>query len=136
LHSKYEGSKKKNRIPLGYLLEVMIKTLAIWNFLKIRNLATLGHFFPWKILCIGRNPTFQVEIWRKFASKRNNGFTGRFNYIWLQPKYKSNFFKKRNYFLRYLLEPFIGMWQNFLILWPNYGYWKSLKTLDFRSFYF
>jgi len=27
--------KKKNRIPLGYLLEIMIKTLAIWNLKKI-----------------------------------------------------------------------------------------------------
>jgi hypothetical protein len=90
---KYVGRKKKNRFPLGYLLEVMINILAIWKFQKIRNLATLGHFFPWKILCIGRNPILQVEIWRKFTSKRNTGSTGRFNWIWLQPKYKSNFFK-------------------------------------------
>jgi hypothetical protein len=25
-----------------------------------------GPFFPWKILCIGRNNVFQVEIWRNF----------------------------------------------------------------------
>jgi hypothetical protein len=38
--------EKKSESLLADLLEVMIKTLAIWNFLKIRNLATLGHFFP------------------------------------------------------------------------------------------
>jgi hypothetical protein len=32
---------------------------------KDRNLANLGQFFPWKILCIGRNHIFQLEIWRK-----------------------------------------------------------------------
>jgi hypothetical protein len=40
--------------------------------IKSKNMANLGHFFPWKILCICRNHTCfrQVEIWRKFASKR------------------------------------------------------------------
>jgi hypothetical protein len=28
-------------------------------------------FFPQKILCIGRNHIFQVEIWEKFSGKRN-----------------------------------------------------------------
>jgi hypothetical protein len=26
-------------------------------------------FFPWKILCIGHNHIFQVEIWQDFAQK-------------------------------------------------------------------
>jgi hypothetical protein len=29
-----------------------------------------GPFFPWKILCIGWNHIFQVEIWRNFAPKK------------------------------------------------------------------
>jgi len=32
-----------------------------------------GPFFPWKIPCISQDYIFQVEIWRKFASKRNSG---------------------------------------------------------------
>jgi hypothetical protein len=41
----------------------------------------LGHFFPWKILCIGWNHIFQVEIWRQFVQK-NHWFQGRrFNYL-------------------------------------------------------
>jgi len=26
------------------------------------NLANLGHFFPWKILCIGQNHIFRIKI--------------------------------------------------------------------------
>ncbi len=29
-----------------------------------------GPIFPWKILCIGWNHIFQVEIWRNFARKK------------------------------------------------------------------
>jgi len=51
--------KKKD----GYLLELIIK---IQRFEKekenLLNLANLGHFFPWKILCIGQNHTFQVKF--------------------------------------------------------------------------
>jgi hypothetical protein len=38
--------------------------LKIWRF---------GRFSPWKILCIGWNHIFQVEIWRKFTSTRITG---------------------------------------------------------------
>jgi hypothetical protein len=31
-----------------------------------------GPFFPWKILCVGRNHIFQVEIWRNFAKENKN----------------------------------------------------------------
>jgi hypothetical protein len=29
-------------------------------------------FFPWKILCIGRNHIFQVQIWRNFAKTKKH----------------------------------------------------------------
>jgi hypothetical protein len=31
----------------------------------------LGHFFPWKIFCIGWQHVFQFIIWHQLASKRN-----------------------------------------------------------------
>jgi hypothetical protein len=43
----------------------------IWNFF-LGNLANLGHFFSWKILCIGRNHIFQVEIWQYFAPQKKH----------------------------------------------------------------
>jgi hypothetical protein len=30
-----------------------------------------GPFFPWKILCIGQNHTFQVEMWQNFTKKEH-----------------------------------------------------------------
>jgi hypothetical protein len=36
---------KESHYILGYLLELIIKNLAIWNFLKFKNLMNLGHFF-------------------------------------------------------------------------------------------
>jgi len=49
---------------LGYLMELIIK---VWEFgIFLINVTNLGHFFPWKILCIAWNHIFQVEIWRQF----------------------------------------------------------------------
>jgi hypothetical protein len=31
----------------------------------------LGPFFPWKLLCIGQNHIFQVEVWQNFAKGKN-----------------------------------------------------------------
>jgi hypothetical protein len=39
----------------------------LWFWIFFANLATLGFFFPWKILFISRNRIFQVEIWRNFS---------------------------------------------------------------------
>ncbi len=54
---------EKNRIffTLGTLLEINYKN---WKFERkpFQNLANLGHFFPWEILCIGWNHFFK-ETW-------------------------------------------------------------------------
>jgi hypothetical protein len=45
----------------------------------IWNLANLGHFFAYKILCI-IEIIFQVKIWQNFASKKKSAFLyGDFN---------------------------------------------------------
>ncbi len=51
---------------LGYLLEVSIK---VWQFgiFKFQKSDKFGPFFPWKILCIGQNHIFQVQIRQKLA---------------------------------------------------------------------
>jgi hypothetical protein len=53
--------KKKSFYILGYQLDLITENLAIWNFFPLK----FGQFWqivPRKILCIGRNHIFQVEI--------------------------------------------------------------------------
>jgi hypothetical protein len=67
------GKKKKTEsfYIRGYLLELITENMAIRNFFFLQNLASLGHFFfPWKVLCKGRNHILEVEIWRNFAEKK------------------------------------------------------------------
>ncbi len=69
--ANYFFFKTESFYILGYLLELIKKNPTIWKNI-LQNLANLGHFFLWKILCIGhQNHIFQVEIWRGFANKRN-----------------------------------------------------------------
>jgi hypothetical protein len=46
----------------------------------------------------------------------------RFSQIWLQAKYKKNYFKHPSIFLATLLEPCIENWQSFLSFGSKYGY--------------
>jgi hypothetical protein len=85
------GSDSKNNLAkFGHILDMKVgknkikiflyswlptgtyhKNLAIWNFFSSKS-GEFRSFFPWKIFCIGQNHIFQVEIWWKFVSKRNN----------------------------------------------------------------
>jgi hypothetical protein len=84
LCTRYESTKKKQN-PSIFLA-------TNWNWSKksgdlknkkFQNLMNLGHFFPWKILGIGRNHIFQVKIWRKIATKGNTGATCVSCSVWL-----------------------------------------------------
>ncbi len=59
---------KKPRILLYFCLPAGTyhKNLAIWK----KKFLQTGPFFPLKILCIGRNHIFQVDIWRNFSSRK------------------------------------------------------------------
>jgi hypothetical protein len=64
--------EEKNRILLPSWLPTGTypKYLMIWKlFFKCSEFES---FFPWKILCLSPNHTFQVEIRQKFASQRKN----------------------------------------------------------------
>ncbi len=85
------GNDSENNLPkFGHILDMKVgknkikiflyswlptgtyhKNLAIWNFFSSKS-GEFRSFFPWKIFCIGQNHIFQVKIWRKFVSKRNN----------------------------------------------------------------
>jgi hypothetical protein len=61
------GKNKQNIFIffLGYLLELILKKSGDSKFLKKnqnQNLADLGCFCHWKILCIGRNHIFEAKI--------------------------------------------------------------------------
>jgi hypothetical protein len=50
---------------LGYIVEIIIKNLAIKKKSSTSGeFGSFGFFLEKKILCIGRNHIFQVEIWR------------------------------------------------------------------------
>ncbi len=53
--------------------------LVIWLFFSFKIWRIRVIFYPWKTLCIGRSPNFQVEIWQKFATKRNSELDHAFN---------------------------------------------------------
>jgi hypothetical protein len=59
----------------------------LWWFgiFKIRS-GEFGTFFPWKILCMGRNHIFQVEIWWKFGNKRNTRSKDEGWLLWEWPR--------------------------------------------------
>jgi hypothetical protein len=64
LDMKIDQNKNKNlSMFLANLVELIIKIWWIWAI-----------FFLRKILCVRGNHVFQVEIWQKFASKRNSGW--------------------------------------------------------------
>jgi hypothetical protein len=73
LHTRYESKKKKwnPSYILGYLLELIIKILAIWIFFIYRKSLKSGKFesfLAWKILCLGH--IFQVENWLIYLSAK------------------------------------------------------------------
>jgi hypothetical protein len=71
------GTFPKCRAGLDYhlILGLLFENALILRLYPIlySKFGKFGPFFPRKILCGGRNHIFQVEIWRKFASKRNTG---------------------------------------------------------------
>jgi hypothetical protein len=52
---------------------------------KNRNLANSGQFFSCKILCIGRNHIFQVEIWRKKKTLLAKCLSSAVSHLWSSP---------------------------------------------------
>ncbi len=50
-------------IPSG----ICHKNLAIWIFVSLKS-GELGPMFPQKVLCIGQNHIFQLEIWRNLLT--------------------------------------------------------------------
>jgi hypothetical protein len=54
--------KKKRKSPSIFLATYWNLSYKSGNFEFSRNLANLGPFFPWKIICVGRNNIFQGEI--------------------------------------------------------------------------
>ncbi len=66
----YESRKKEEGwLPTG----THHQNPAVWKKKKSPKSGKCGSFFPWEILCIGQNHTFQVQILQKFTSKRNSG---------------------------------------------------------------
>jgi hypothetical protein len=78
LHTRYESKKKTGILLYSWLPPNASyhNNLAIWYiyFFFFRNMANLGHFFLWKIPCIGRNHIFQVKIWRKVPPPPKHGY--------------------------------------------------------------
>ncbi len=70
LHTKVGREKKRQEFfyIVGYLLELIIKNLAIWNSISSKFGKSGSYFFHEKSFEI---IVFQVEIWQNFGTKKN-----------------------------------------------------------------
>jgi len=85
LHTRYE-SRKKKRESFYFLGYTLCNLFGPFSFLPVES-------------CIDQNHIFQVEIWRKFASKRNTAAT----WFWI----------------------LVEVWQVRTLLWSFFGVWHS-----------
>jgi hypothetical protein len=66
------GKKKPLFYILGYLMKLIMKIWWSGNFFfEIWRIGSF--FFPSKILCVGLNHIFQIEIWLNFALQKKKG---------------------------------------------------------------
>jgi hypothetical protein len=126
--TRYEITKKIRILLYSWLpTGTYHKNLAIWKLSFFRNLTNLGHFFPWKILCIGQSHIFQVEIWGNFAQKKKH---------WVRSKWCPNqkAVTKENFAGEIKEKGYLGTW--FQITGRNMDLTPSMCVRNLASLYF
>jgi hypothetical protein len=73
---RYEVGKNRNFLYSWLPIGTYHQNGVIWKNNSLKS-GELGPLFPWQILCIGGNLSFQVRILRKFTNKRNIGWKAR-----------------------------------------------------------